>query len=375
MKGRERGTATMFRILGAQTLWRHQRHTSAIGSKRARRQDSTVRCFSSSPSPPGPPIFCKERKLTTLELQYRWKKGNRIAMLTAYDYPTAKHAENAGFDIILVGDSLGMVVLGYDTTQPVTMEDMIHHCKAVRRGAPSRFVVGDMPFGSYELSPEQALKNAFRLVKETGVDAVKLEGGKNRAETVKKLTDSGIAVMGHVGLTPQMISTLGGFRAQGRTAVKARNVVDDAILLQEAGAFAIVVECVPSNVAKAVQDAVRVPVIGIGSGPHTAGQVLVYHDLLGILHHPHYKQHVPAFCKIYAEIGMDIDKALVAYRDEVRAGTFPAEDTHSPYKMNEEQQALFSKLMAKDAAARAEKAAEIAKKLTEADEYEVSKLY
>ena len=151
----------------------------------------------------------------------------------------AKHAENAGFDIILVGDSLGMVILGYDTTQPVTMEDMIHHCKAARRGAPSRYIVGDMPFGSYESGPDEALKNAFRLVKEAGVDAVKLEGGKSRIATVRKLVDSGISVMGHVGLTPQGVSVLGGFRAQGRTAVKARAILDDALSLQDAGAFAL----------------------------------------------------------------------------------------------------------------------------------------
>ena len=228
--------------------------------------------------------------MTALELQYLKRKGKRICMITAYDYPTAKHAENAGMDIVLVGDSVGMVVLGYDTTQPVTMEDMLHHCKAVRRGAPSRFIVGDMPFGSYESGPEEALKNAYRLVKEAGVDAVKLEGGRNRAETVRKLVDCGIAVMGHTGLTPQGISVLGGFRAQGRTAVKARAILDDALALQEAGAFAVVIEFVPSIVAKAVTDAVKIPTIGIGAGPHTTGQVLVYHDLLGVEHHPHFEK-------------------------------------------------------------------------------------
>jgi 3-methyl-2-oxobutanoate hydroxymethyltransferase len=183
--------------------------------------------------------FSQERKMSALELQHLRRKGKKITMITAYDYPTAKHAENAGFDILLVGDSVGMVCLGYDTTQPVTMEEMLHHCKAARRGAPSRFIVGDMPFGSYELGSEKALTNAFRLIKEAGCDAVKLEGGKNRAETVAKLVDSGIAVMGHVGLTPQGISVLGGFRAQGRTAIKARSIIDDALALQQAGAFAV----------------------------------------------------------------------------------------------------------------------------------------
>ena len=228
-------------------------------------------------------------------------------MVTAYDYPSGKHADNADFDIILVGDSLGMVVLGYDTTLSVTMEDMLHHCKAVRRGAPSRFIVGDMPFGSYESGPDEALKNAFRFIKEAGVDAVKLEGGIKRVDTVRRLVDSGVAVMGHIGLTPQGIGVLGGFRAQGRTAVKARSIVDDAIALQNAGAFALgeflrflcffwlrfplqsqssaerkccidfhsVIECVPSIVAKAVTEAVKIPIIGIGAGPHTTGQVSV----------------------------------------------------------------------------------------------------
>ena len=181
-----------------------------------------------------------ERKMTTLELLHLKREGKKISMITAYDYPSGLHVENAGFEIVLVGDSLGMVVLGYETTQPVTMEEMIHHCKAVRRGARNRFIVADMPFGSYESGEEDALKNAFRLIKETGADAVKLEGGKIRAKTVRKLIDSGIAVMGHVGLTPQGVSVLGGFRAQGRTAVKAKMIVDDALALQEAGAFAIV---------------------------------------------------------------------------------------------------------------------------------------
>ena len=237
-----------------------------------------------------------ERKLTTLELQHKARNGEKLAMITAYDYPTARHAEDTGFDILLVGDSLGMVVLGYDTTQPVTMEETLHHLKAVRRGAPSRFIVADLPFGSYELGIEQAFENSMRLVKEGGADAVKLEGGINRAETVRKLTDVGIAVMGHVGLTPQGISVLGGFRAQGRTAVKARKVLDDALALEKAGAFGVVVECVPAQVASAITDSLEIPVIGIGAGPGTRQSGV--HDLLGIQAHPHYKQHVPSFCKV-----------------------------------------------------------------------------
>ena len=316
----------------------------------------------------------KERKMTSLELQYMKRKGKRICMLTAYDYPTAKHAERAGVDMVLVGDSLGMVVLGYETTQPVTMDEMLHHCKAVRRGAPSRFIVGDLPFGSYESGPDEALKNAYRLIKEAGMDAVKLEGGKNRAATIKKLVDCGVAVMGHIGLTPQGISVLGGFRAQGRTAVKAKSIVDDALALQEAGAFGIVVECVPSVVAKAVTDALSIPVIGIGAGPHTTGQVLVYHDLLGVEHHPHFEKHVPSFCKRYAKLGKNIDDALTQYRDEVHQGQFPT-DEFSPYKMSQEEQDKFAALIEQDRHALVEAKTVVGRKLRDADEYEVAKLY
>jgi len=276
--------------------------------------------------------------------------------------------------MVLVGDSVGMVCLGYDTTQPVTMEEMLHHAKAVRRGAPSRFIVGDMPFGSYESGPLEALKNAYRFIKEAGVDAVKVEGGKNRVETVRKLVESGIAVMGHIGLTPQGISVLGGFRAQGRTAVKARSIIDDALALQAAGAFALVIECVPSIVAKAVTDAVKIPVIGIGAGPHTSGQVLVYHDLLGLQHHPHYEKHVPSFCKRYAMLGKEIHNALLQYRSEVLNGEFPTEE-YSPYKMSKEEIEKFTALLNVDRQERENEAEVIGKKLRDADEYEVTKLY
>lgn len=297
-----------------------------------------------------------------------------MAMITAYDYPSAKHAEYAEFEIVLVGDSVGMVVLGYDTTQPVTMDEMLHHCKAVRRGAPTRFIVGDMPYGSYESSPEEALRNAYRFIKEAGCDAVKLEGGGSRVETVKKLVDGGVAVMGHVGLTPQGISVLGGFRAQGRTAIRARQIVDEALALQEAGAFALVVECVPAQVGKAITDSVKIPVIGIGAGPHTNGQVLVYHDLLGILHHPHHEKHVPSFCKRYSKLGGEINESLTQYRQEVLEGVFPSNE-FSPYKMSETEQERFAQLMASDEPQRVKKVEDIEKKSREADEYEVTNLY
>lgn len=314
-------------------------------------------------------------KLTTLKLQHFRREGKKLAMITAYDYPTGLHAERAGFELVLVGDSLGMVILGYETTQPVTMQDIMHHTKAVRRGAPTRFIVADMPFGSYESGPTEALQNAFKLIKEAGADAVKVEGGGSRVSTVHKLVDSGVPVMGHIGLTPQGVGVLGGFRAQGRTAKRAKAIVDDAVALQEAGAFAIVIECVPAPVAKAVTEAVKVPVIGIGSGPHTDGQVLVYHDLLGITHHPHHAQHVPKFCKPYARLGCEIHDALTKYRAEVLDGTFPAEGQFSPFAMSAAELSKFSDLLAVDAEQRASTAAKVDKKLLEADEYEVTKLY
>lgn len=287
-----------------------------------------------------------------------------------------------------------MVVLGYDTTQPVTMEDMLHHCKvlpppppllpqpqcqlhlqAVRRGAPSRFVVGDLPFGSYEVSVEAGLQNALRLVKEAGCDAVKLEGaGKYKLALVERLVDAGIAVMGHVGLTPQSIGVLGGFRAQGRTAVKARQIIDEALQLQAAGCFAVVIECVPAIVAKAITSALQVPTIGIGAGPAASGQVLVYHDLLGVMHHPHHAKHVPSFCKQYANLGEQIQSALLQYKHEVQAEAFPTAQ-YSPYNMSAEELAKFEALLAQDAEARASTSQQVDKKLREADEYEVVKLY
>lgn len=295
-------------------------------------------------------------------------------MITAYDYPTAKHAEYADFDILLVGDSLGMVVLGYDTTQPVTMEEMLHHCKAARRGAPSRFMVGDLPFGSYEVSPEKALENAMRLVKEGGMDAVKLEGGANRAATVRKIVDSGVSVMGHVGLTPQCVSVLGGFRAQGRTAAKAGRIVEDAMALQEAGAFAVVIECVPAVVAQAVTDSLQIPTIGIGAGPGTDGQVLVYHDLLGMMNHPHHEQHVPSFCKTYLSVGGGIHEALCQFRGEVKAGQFPTPE-HCPYVMSDKEQTAFEEDMQAGAARRQEGSRRAAEGWRLQDEYAATKIY
>ncbi|CAM9614201.1 unnamed protein product, partial [Pylaiella littoralis] len=300
-----------------------------------------------STQPPAPSPAPVHKKTSVTDVAKIHRQGKRkISMVTAYDYPSAIHVCRAGIDILLVGDSLGMVELGYETTQPVTVEDMLHHCKAVSRGARSPLVVGDLPFGSYEVSPEQALRTSIRFVKEGNVEAVKLEGGKNRVEHIRKIVDGGIAVMGHVGLTPQAISVLGGFRAQGRTAVKAKQVVEDALAVQEAGAFAVVVECVPSPVARAVTEALDIPTIGIGAGPCTSGQVLVYHDMLGMLQHPHHGQFVPRFCKSYASVGDEVRRGLENFRREVEGGVFPQEK-HSPYKMPPGEEEAFLLLLRK----------------------------
>lgn len=328
--------------------------------------------LSSAPSATAKPNL--SRKKSALEIQHLRRHGRKITMITAYDYPSARHASFADFDIVLIGDSVGMVCLGYDSTQPVTMDDMIHHCKAVRRGAPSKFLVGDLPFGSYESSPINAFQNATTLVKKGNVDAVKIEGGANRANTVQKLVDGGISVMGHIGLTPQTISVLGGFRAQGRTAIKARQLVDDAIALQKAGAFAVVIECVPANVAEAITNALKIPTIGIGAGNSTSGQVLVYHDVLGMLHHPHHEKHVPKFCKKYAQLGVDAHNALSSFRDDIINGSFPS-DLYSPFSMSEEETTKFNSLLLEDIDLRSHELQKLDEKIRNADEYEIINLY
>lgn len=312
--------------------------------------------------------------MSVLDLLHKKRKNQRISMVTAYDYPSALHVDLAGIDIVLCGDSVAMVELGYDTTQPVDMEQMLHHCKAVARGTKRSLIVGDMPFGSYEVSEELAMTNAFRFIKEGFTDAVKIEGGRDRAHIVEKIVKNGIAVMGHVGLTPQAISVLGGFRAQGRTAVKARGLVDDALALQEAGAFAVVVECVPAPVAQAITEALEIPTIGIGAGPHTCGQVLVFHDMLGMTTHPHHEAFVPRFCKRYAQLGNVIREGLESFKQDVEAGTFPSE-AYSPYKMPAAELRAFQALMAQDATSRQTQAHRAAERLKQSDEYEQIKLY
>ncbi len=252
------------------------------------------------------------------------KKGEKITMLTAYDFATAAMMDESGIDMILVGDSLGNVVLGYDNTIPVTMEDMIHHTKAVARGVKRLMIIADMPFMSYQASMQSALENAGRLMKEAGAHGVKLEGGREIAETVQRMTASGIPVVGHLGLTPQSIHQMGGFKMQGRTDEAARRIKEDAVMIQEAGAFSIVLEAIPAALASEITESLTIPTIGIGAGPHCDGQVLVVNDLLGI-----YEKFTPRFVKKYADLAETMKKAFREYRDDVKQGLFPGPEHYS----------------------------------------------
>ncbi len=267
-------------------------------------------------------------RVTITQIKEMKQKGEKFAMLTAYDYSTAKLIDEAGIPLILVGDSLGMVVLGYGSTIPVTMDEMIHHTKAVVRGATRALIVGDMPFMTYQVSLEDALRNAARFMQEGGAQAVKLEGGEVMAETVRKIVSYGIPVMGHIGLTPQSIHQLGGFKAVGKTPEAAVRMLNDAIALDQAGAFAIVLECVPEPLAKLITEKVSAPTIGIGAGKYCDGQVQVISDILGL-----YTDFVPKHAKQYARLSEIIKKATADYIAEVKAGTFPTEK--QSYTMDE----------------------------------------
>ena len=257
------------------------------------------------------------------QLKEMKENGEKFAMLTAYDYPMALLEDRAGIDIILVGDSLAMTVLGYENTLPVTMDEMIHHTKAVVRGAKHPLILGDMPFMSYNSSEREAILNAGRFMKEGGADAVKLEGGASVKEIVRAIVRAGIPVMGHIGLTPQTISMLGGFRVQGKDAQGAQKIIDDALSLEEAGAFSVLLEAVPAPIAKRVTERLTVPTIGIGAGVHCDGQVLVVHDMIGL-----FDRFTPKFAKKYVNLSELILKALESYREEVLKGEFPT-DQHS----------------------------------------------
>lgn len=282
----------------------------------------------------GPKPQAATKRVTLTHLQNKHARGEPITMVTAYDYPSAVHLDLAGIDICLVGDSASMVVHGHDTTLPITLDEMLVHCRSVARGASRPLLVGDLPFGSYENSAKQAVETAVRVLKEGGMDAIKLEGGApSRISAAKAIVEAGIAVMGHVGLTPQAISVLGGFRPQGRTVSSAVKVIETAMALQEAGSFSVVLECVPAPVAAAVTRALQIPTIGIGAGPFCSGQVLVYHDLLGMLQHPHHAKVTPKFCKQFGQVGDVINKALSEYKQDVENKSFPSK-THTPYKIS-----------------------------------------
>jgi 3-methyl-2-oxobutanoate hydroxymethyltransferase len=277
-------------------------------------------------------------KVTTRLFRQKKRDGEPITMLTAYDYPTALAVDRAGIDSILVGDSLGMVVLGYPNTLPVTMEDMLHHCRAVSRGAQYALLIGDMPFMSYQVSTEQAVANAGRFLQEAGMDAVKLEGGLDRTDAVRHIVAAGIPLMGHLGLTPQSVNQLGGFRPQARTSSAAKKLIDDSFALEEAGAFSIVLESVPARLAEWVSQKLTIPTIGIGAGVGCDGQVLVTHDLLGL-----FDRFTPKFVKQYAKLHSVMGEAFAGFKADVEQRKFPT-DEHSVTMKDEQWDALLKEL-------------------------------
>jgi 3-methyl-2-oxobutanoate hydroxymethyltransferase len=249
------------------------------------------------------------------------ENSNKIVCLTAYDYPTARLLDEAGVDVILVGDSVAMVALGYDSTLPVTLDEMIHHARAVRRGTKHALLVADMPFGSYHADTAESLRNAVRFVKEAGVEAVKVEGGERRLELIARLTEAEIPVMGHIGLTPQSVNALGGYRVQGKTTDSAEQLLRDARAVEAAGAFAVVLEAVPRELAAQITRELRIPTIGIGAGPDCDGQILVVHDMLGLTF-----DQTPKFARKYANVGEVISNAVRGYCQDVRSGGFPSDN-------------------------------------------------
>jgi 3-methyl-2-oxobutanoate hydroxymethyltransferase len=268
------------------------------------------------------------------------KNGEKITWITAYDYPTAHFAEKAGMDMILVGDSLGMVVYGYDGTIPVTMDECIIHCKAVRRGAPNTFVIGDMPFLSYQVSQEDAIMNAGRFLKEASMDAIKLEGGRRIIDKIKGIVDAGMLVMGHIGLTPQSSGQLGGFKAQGRTAQSAEELIKDALEIEKAGAFGLLLEAIPPELGAALKDMLKIPVYGIGAGKFTDGQLLINGDMLG-----YFEAFTPKFVKKYANLAEVITNAFKDYVKDVQNGDFPGPE-HA-YNVLEEELQGFKQVVEK----------------------------
>lgn len=263
----------------------------------------------------------EREKITVKKLRVMKERGEKVALLTAYDYPMASLLDDTGIEVILVGDSLAMVTLGYETTLPVSLEEMLSHTKAVTRAVRRALVVGDMPFMSFQISPEEAVRNAGRFLAEGGADGVKVEGGRRVATTVEKIVRAGIPVMGHIGLTPQSASQLGGYCLQGRTAEEAESLAEDAEILEDAGVFSIIVESVPEEAAKTIWEKVSVPIYGIGAGRHCDGQILVVNDILGL-----YQKFFPKFAKKYADLSPIIQQAVKGYVKEVKEGEFPSDE-------------------------------------------------
>ena len=293
---------------------------------------STVAVISSSPT--------TRKKITTRTFRQKKEKGEPITMLTGYDYPTALALDRAGIDAILVGDSLGVVVLGYENTIPVTMDEMLLHCRAAARGTQTAFLIGDMPFMSYQVSVKKAVSNAGRFLKEGGVEAIKLEGGREREEAIRAIVETGIPVMGHLGLTPQSIHAQGGYHTQGRTATAAKRLLEDAILLQEAGCFSIVLESVPAKLAELVSKKLVIPTIGIGAGSGCDGQVLVVHDMLGL-----FDRFTPKFVRKYADLQAEMQRAFGEYIADVTEHRFPTKE-HSVEMADDEWECFIQ--LAKD---------------------------
>ncbi|HTO45495.1 MAG TPA: 3-methyl-2-oxobutanoate hydroxymethyltransferase [Burkholderiales bacterium] len=278
------------------------------------------------------------KKQTIFDLQAKVERGEKIFQVTAVDYPTAQLVDRSGIDCILVGDSLGMTALGYSGTVPVTMDEMIHHAKAITRAVKRAIVVGDLPLGAYHASTADAINNSMRMLKEGGTDVVKIEGGEDFAETAAAVIRSGIPVMGHIGLTPQLVSKLGGFKVQGKDAAAGAQLLKDALSMEKAGCFAIVLEAIPDRVAQLITERLRIPTIGIGAGPHCDGQNLVLHDMVGL-----FDRFTPKFVKRYANCWEHISKALTDFQEDVRKGEFPNAE-HSFTMKEDEYQALMQHL-------------------------------
>ena len=283
-------------------------------------------------------LVTHRKKITTKVFQQKKDRGDPISMLTAYDYPTSLIMDRAGIDSILVGDSLGMVVLGYENTLRVTMEEMLHHCRAVARGAQFALLIGDMPFMSYQVSVEEAVRNAGRFLQEGGMDAIKLEGGRERADSIRAIISAGIPVVGHIGLTPQSVNLIGGFRAQGKTAAAAKHLYEDALLLQDAGCFSLVLESVPGRLAELISEKLDIPTIGIGAGSGCDGQVLVTHDLLGL-----FDRFTPKFVRKYADFSNEMERAFNEFILDIDAGSFPAAE-HTVDMPDEEWMILMAEI-------------------------------